>query len=103
MSHLTVAADRETQQTRPASPLRTRLAYGASLLPRVAVVAVTAFLALYIGAPWLLFDAPPSPFEAVALKALCHNAAGTQAACLASGTDPAHAMGGPTTLQRRLK
>ncbi len=103
MSHLTVAADDETQPARSGSLLRTRLAYGASLLPKVAVVAVAAILSLFVGAPWLLFDAPPSPFEGVALKALCRNAAGTKAACPAPASDPGRAMAEPTTLQRRLK
>ena len=103
MTHLAVAADQETHRTGTASPLRTRLALGASLLRKVAVAAVAGFLVLDVAAPWLLFDAPPSPFEAVALKELCRNAAATKVACSAPAPDPVRAMAAPATLHRRLK
>jgi hypothetical protein len=103
MTHLVAAADQDAQQIPAVSPLRTRLAHGATLMRKVAAVAVAAFLVLGIGTPWLLFDAPPSPFEAVALKALCRNATRTNAACPAPTADPARAMAAPATLHRRLK
>ncbi len=101
MSPLTTAAESDALRARAAPSLRARLAYGASRLPLVAVVAVAGFLALDIGAPWLLFDSPPSPYEAVALNSLCRNATGTKAACRAA--DPARAIAPPGTLRSRLR
>jgi len=100
MSPLTAAAESDPRSARAPS-LRARFAYGASRLPLVAAVAVAGFLALDIGAPWLLFDSPPSPYEAVALKSLCRNATSPKAACRAA--DPARAIAAPGTLRSRLK
>jgi hypothetical protein len=101
MNQLTAAAESDPRRARAASSLRARLAHGASRLPTVAAVAVAGFLAVDIGAPWLLFDSPPSPYEAVALKSLCRNAPGTKAACRA--TDPTRTIAAPGTLRTRLK
>jgi len=98
MSPLTAAAEADPRRTGGEWRLRARLASG---LPKVAALAVAGFLALDIGAPWMLFDSPPSPFEAVALKALCRNGTATRAACRAK--DPAHAIAARGTLQSRLK
>jgi hypothetical protein len=41
---------------------------------RVAALVVGTLLALAIGAPWLLYDAPPSPEAVFAAAACCSNA-----------------------------
>jgi hypothetical protein len=103
MNPLSVAADLEPE-TRAASALRARLAYGAALLPKLGAAALAAFLVAGVGAPWLLFDAPPSPYEAFALKALCRDAANhPQAACPAPAELSARTVATPRSLRDPLK
>ncbi len=103
MNLLGVAADMETEPT-AASPLRARLAYGAALLPKLGAAALAAFLVIGVGAPWLLFDAPPSPYETFALKALCRDAAQhPQAACRTPVVPSARTSAGPRALSDHLR
>jgi hypothetical protein len=84
--------------------LRARLAYGAALLPKLGAAALVTFLVVGIAAPWLLFDAPPSPYETFALKALCRDAANhPQAACPAPAALSARTVATPRSLRDRLK
>ena len=39
--------------------------------PRAALMLLATYLALAVGAPWLLHDAPPSPQDVVAAKVCC--------------------------------
>jgi len=103
MNPLGVAADMESGP-RAVSLLRARLAYGAALLPKLGAAALAAFLVFGIGAPWLLFDAPPSPYETFAMKALCRDAAHhPQAACPAPAALSARTIATPRSLSDRLK
>ena len=103
MNPLGVVVDRETEP-RAASLLRARLAYGAALLPKLGAAALAAFLVFGIGAPWLLFDAPPSPYETFALKALCRDAARhPQAGCPAPAALSQRTIATPRSLRDRLK
>jgi hypothetical protein len=43
---------------------------------RAAILAAGIYLALAVGAPWLLLDAPPSPQDVVAAKVCCFKAVG---------------------------
>jgi hypothetical protein len=40
-------------------------------LTRAAIVIVGLYLALAVGAPWLLYDAPPSAVDVLASEAYC--------------------------------
>jgi hypothetical protein len=40
-------------------------------ITRAAVVVVSLYVALAVGAPWLLYDAPPSAQDVLASKAYC--------------------------------
>lgn len=103
MKPLDIAADLESEP-RAASPLRARLVYGAALLPKLGAAILAAFLVLGVGAPWLLFDAPPSPYEAFALKALCRDAAQhPQAACRPPAVLSARSIATPRALSDPLK
>jgi hypothetical protein len=98
-----VAANAETEPT-AASPLRARLVHGAALLPKLGAAALAAFLVIGVGAPWLLFDAPPSPYEAFALKALCRDAVQhPQAACRPPVALSTRTIAAPGSLSDRLK
>jgi hypothetical protein len=98
-----VVADAETEPI-AASPLRARLVHGAALLPKLGAAALAAFLVIGVGAPWLLFDAPPSPYEAFALKALCRDAMQhPHAACRPPVVLSTRTIAGPRSLSGRLK
>lgn len=103
MNPLSIAAAMEPEP-RAVSPLRAWLAHSAALLPKLGAAALAAFLVVGIGTPWLLFDAPPSPYEALALKALCHDAAQhPRAACPAPAAASARTIATPRSLSDRLK
>lgn len=98
-----VAADTR-RQPRSTSPLRARIALGAALVPKLGAAALGAFLVFGVGAPWLLFDAPPSPFETFALKALCKDASRhPQAGCPTPAALSARAAPAPRSLRDPLK
>jgi hypothetical protein len=97
MSPSTLTMDFRTRR------LRSRVAGGASLLPKVAFALVAAFIVFAIGEPWLLFDAPPSPYEAVALRSLCRGAARPSAACPVPAADPIGVMAASATAASRAR
>jgi len=43
---------------------------------RAAIVVAGVYLALAVGAPWLLLNAPPSPQDVIAAQVCCFKAAG---------------------------
>ena len=42
-----------------------------TLITRAAVVVVALYVSLAVGAPWLLYDAPPSAQDVLASKVYC--------------------------------
>ena len=102
MNPLELDADMEPG-TRAATLLRARLAAGAALIPKLGAAALVTFLVVGVGAPWLLYDAPPSPYEAFALRALCRDAAHHPRAGCPASTASAQSIAAPGSLRDRLK
>lgn len=66
-----------------------RTSFIGRLAARAAIVVAGFVLALAVGAPWLLYDAPPSPEAVVAAKLCCARATGAAAPRIAHVLAPA--------------
>ena len=56
--------------------IESRLYHVGRYAARAAIVIAAVYLALGVGAPWMLNNAPPSPQDVVAARVCCAHAAG---------------------------
>ena len=66
-----------------------------SVTARAIVVVVALYLALAVGAPWLLHDAPPSAEDVIATRACCSTVVGASLVKATAAITPVSAKSAP--------